>query len=962
MNHHPSLGLVHLSIRPLLIAGFLLLPGTGVLSGAPLFPDPVFPVGLGPASVATADFNGDGKSDLVTANSVSNDLSILLGRGDGEFEPERRIAIDLFGHPTYAAAADLNADGKTDLVVTYNPNALLVFLGAGNGSFVLDNTYAVTEISPSFVTVADLNLDGVPDLAVASATPSVAVFLGQGDGTFQPETLFPAGADAYSLAVADFNVDGSPDILIAAIGSGAAVLFGNGHGQFDPPVLPGEGTGLLVEPSGGTSVLSQDFNRDGKPDLVTSDPRRQLVSELLGDGEGGILQQVVISIETGFAASPWLEASDFNGDGLTDLVTSVGVLFSHGDGTFDPLVPFTPITGPLDIQRSYYPHLGGGAVADFNGDGSLDLAGTDKPGGDVVMLLLSDRLAHPGPRAYVTENRADSILAGDDFNGDGLTDLASADTRAASIAILPGRVDGTFDPEYEIPSELGIASLVSGDFDGDGKTDLAYSTPPGTSVFMARGLGDGNFAPRVETMISFAPDTLVTGNFSADGRTDLIAFRTHAGQMLVLLGDSDGTFDVSDVIRPLNPSAAAVGDFDADGRQDIAVAYPDSRSVTIFPGLGDGTFATGGSFVAGSHLTSLTIADFNEDSLPDLAAGHASGPIICPAVLLPCVDGQGTVSILLGMGDGTFGAESRHDLNSSILRTADFDQDGHRDLLGDASTILFGTGDGTFDGLRQFARLASNPGGVIIDDFNRDGWPDVAFARGDIIVDLSLGAGAGGSLAAHAGEDMDIECAGPDGAEVMLDGSTSSGSISTFEWFEDFGQPGQRLLGTGVTLHATLGLGAHHITLRVADPAGTHATDEIIVTVADTVAPTLTVDLTPHLLWPANNKMVDVIARVQATDACGGRVEVKLASIQSGGPASRANRSSTSNVSGAELGTADFAFQLRAVKSSSKQGAAYLVTYTSTDAAGNQSSATGTVIVPHDHRDIPRTASGPSSP
>src|SRR5262245_51882350 len=286
--------------------------------------------------------------------------------------------------------------------------------------------------------VADLNLDGVPDLAVASATASVSVFLGHGDGTFQAETRFPVTGDAYSLAVADFNVDGFPDILIAAIGSGATVLFGHGDGQFDAPVVPGEGTGLLVENSGGTSIVSEDFNRDGKPDLAVSDPRRQLISELLGDGEGGILQQVLISIQTGFAASPWLEATDFNRDGLTDLVTSVGILFSHGDGTFDPLAPFTPITGPLDTQLPYYPHRGGGALADFDADGALDLAGTNKPAGDVIMLLLSDPLGHPGPPIYVTENRADSLLTEGDFNGDGVTDLAGTDPRMTSIAILPG--------------------------------------------------------------------------------------------------------------------------------------------------------------------------------------------------------------------------------------------------------------------------------------------------------------------------------------------------------------------------------------------------------------------------------------------------------------------------------------------------------------------------------------------
>src|SRR5262245_7026447 len=129
MNQHTSSGPVSLLIRSLLVTGFLFPLATAALHAANLYPDPAFPVGLSPAAVAAADFNGDGKSDLATANSLSNDLSILLGRGNGEFEPERRIAIEqLYDHPTNVAAADLNADGKIDLAVTYSPNALLIFL------------------------------------------------------------------------------------------------------------------------------------------------------------------------------------------------------------------------------------------------------------------------------------------------------------------------------------------------------------------------------------------------------------------------------------------------------------------------------------------------------------------------------------------------------------------------------------------------------------------------------------------------------------------------------------------------------------------------------------------------------------------------------------------------------------------------------------------------------------------
>jgi hypothetical protein len=239
----------------------------------------------------------------------------------------------------------------------------------------------------------------------------------------------------------------------------------------------------------------------------------------------------------------------------------------------------------------------------------------------------------------------------------------------------------------------------------------------------------------------------------------------------------------------------------------------------------------------------------------------------------------------------------------------------------------------------------------VIEDFNQDGGPDIAVATNrnqGIVVALNLTAAP---LAAHARAEREVECASPEGAEVLLDGSASTGDIATFEWFEDYAQTGQTLLGTGETLQVTLAPGVHSITLRVSDPSGAQATDEISVSIADRVGPEITVRITPDQLWPANNKMVDVGARVTATDVCGGTVDIKLTSIQEEGFASNGN--GEGNVGGADLGTADFSFQLRAARpSSNKQGGAYRITYTATDIAGNQSTATGVVLVTNDHSSL----------
>jgi hypothetical protein len=934
MHPHPASSVTSPWARRLLIVIFLLLLlTTGVAAAANLFPDPVFPAGEQPQAVVAADFNGDGKVDLAAANWFSADVSILLSLGNGEFEPEQRVTF--IGQPTWIAAGDFDVDGKIDLVVNDSANSISILHGVGDGSFLYNpfvDLYPVGD-GPQFVAVADLNLDGFPDLAVPNLfSDSIAVFLGKGDGTFQPATYFNAGTGPNSLAVVDFNEDGFPDLVATTQAYEGVILFGHGDGLFDAPLPLGGGTR-------GYFVISDDFNGDGHPDLAVSDYFLTQASVLIGDGHGGVLSRVVVG---GFPlTASWLGSADFDGDGAPDLATSFGVAFGHGDGEFDPLVPYKELPA-------------GNTIADFDADGFPDLAaGNDQFNGGVIVLL-NDRRGRLGARLYPTDNRA-GILAKGDFTGDGQIDLAAANFFADFIVILPGRADGTFAPEIDVPAATGIRPFVAGDFDGDGRPDLAYSVVPGSTVSVLRGLGNGSFQPPVQTDVGTAPTGLVTGDFNADGRTDLVIFRNDAAVVWVLLGKPDGTFEGTRPIgwvappgTPVTIAAVAVGDLDDDGVQDMVVALPALENVTVLLGHGDGTFAVGGNYGAGDHIASLAVGDLNGDGKADVAVGHAEFQIGPPG----CCPALGTISVLLGLGGGVLGEEHRYPAgipNQYIsIHIADFNHDGHPDLLGSSSAILFGAGDGTFGQPRAFAHFGTG----VVEDFNHDGWPDIAVSLLDIIVDLNRGAGPG-RLAAHADADANAEC----GAESLLDGSASAGDINTFEWFEDYGQAGQKLLGTGVTLSVTLPLGTHHITLRVTDLAGASATDDITITVVDTTAPTITVNITPNPLWPPNNKMVDVSAHLRATDACGS-VDVKLASIQGEGVAPSGNGKFASNVGGAEIGTADFSFQLRAVRAPSKQGAYYMVTYTATDSAGNQSSAKGIVRVPHDHRDIPRHGAG----
>jgi hypothetical protein len=212
---------------------------------------------------------------------------------------------------------------------------------------------------------------------------------------------------------------------------------------------------------------------------------------------------------------------------------------------------------------------------------------------------------------------------------------------------------------------------------------------------------------------------------------------------------------------------------------------------------------------------------------------------------------------------------------------------------------------------------------------------------------------------ASAGNDQTDECTGPDGAQVTLDGSGSTDPDSTagtnddivlFEWIEDFGLPSEVLLGTGETLVTTLALGSHAITLRVTDSAGDQDTDTLTASVVDTTPPTLSISLTPMVLWPPNHHMATIGAVVTADDACGGPV-VSLTSVTSDEPdnASGAGDGNTTNdIQGVDIGTPDAEFELRAERAGTGDGRTYTAVYSASDGSGNVGSDSGLIFVPHD--------------
>jgi len=362
--------------------------------------------GNGPNAVAVADVNGDGILDLVVANwctdstCVASSVGVLLGKGDGTFQP----AVHYGSGGLYAdsvAVADLNGDGNPDIVVgtcgfpkvincVASGGKAGVLLGNGDGTFQPAVSYALGGFGATSVAVEDVNGDGKLDLLVATGS-AVAVLLGNGDGTFQPVKTYPSGGlTALSVAVADVNGDSKPDLVVAnwctdinCTASSVGVLLGNGDGTFQAVVNYNSG-GLFAN-----SVVIGDVNGDGKLDLVvvngstSSTVAAGNVGVLLGNGDGTF--QTAVPYNRGGYGAGSVALSDVNGDGKPDLVVAncstsvktcggadgdVAVLLGNGNGTFKTAVSFgSGGTTPFGV-----------AVGDVNGDGKPDIVAANCAG------------------------------------------------------------------------------------------------------------------------------------------------------------------------------------------------------------------------------------------------------------------------------------------------------------------------------------------------------------------------------------------------------------------------------------------------------------------------------------------------------------------------------------------------------------------------------------------------------
>lgn len=673
-----------------------------------------FQVGDTPFAVTRGDFNGDQNEDIVVANYGSASISILTGDGRGDFNDA--LFYNVGTNPVSVTVTDFDQDSRLDVAVSNSgSHTVSILRGRGDGTLEASVDYPVGT-TPWIIGTADFDGINGPDLATANSGGSdISVLLSNGDGTFQPAVAYPVGGSLpRSLAIGDFNSDNQKDLAVTVRSIGkVAILIGNGDGTFKGAVLYATGR----EPH---TIVSDDFNGDGRLDLVTGN-NGAFATLLLGQGDGTFPSYK--NLGAGWAAFA-VVSGDFNSDGKKDLSLASGlnnivILLGHGDGTFGQAANYP--TGWLSWWvPGFGPSYGHFTTVDFNKDGNPDLVlpHTGTSNGNYPSNTISVFFGRPdgtfqtSPDYPVGQNPLG--LSGADFNGDGNEDLAIANGGGANVSIFLGNGDGTFFEGGNLGVGVNPFGVVVADFNGDRRDDLAVSNRTDKNVSILIGNADGTFQPAVNYSVGATPFWIVVADFDRDNNADLAT----AG--FILRGNGDGSFGPA---VKYGVATNISSDFNGDGMADIA-AVSGSR-LYIYRGNGNGLFQPAISYVSsGKDTRGVTAADFDRDGKIDMAVANMD---------------TNQISLFRGKGDGTLQAPVHYPtgLGPISILSGDFDGDGLVDIVTPdwyARDIgwLAGNGDGTlqrpaFFGISRGA--SGGPATAHAADFNNDGKKDLAITN-----------------------------------------------------------------------------------------------------------------------------------------------------------------------------------------------------------------------------------------
>lgn len=515
-------------------------------------------------TVAAGDLNNDKIPDLVIGRYPDapdrGNISVLLGNGNGTFQPERKIIVGLdvnsgetAPYITDIVVADLNNDNQLDIVVSHNETSSIInfnrffatiLLGNGDGTFAPRRSYyffldSFGFLYPGSLVVGDFDRDGDIDIYVCGGLPAntgvLYPLMNLGNGVFQVVAPQLLGLYVYSAASADFNQDGKLDAVVATP-RGSYVIYGDGNLYFT--AYDERDTTRNID-----RVQVGDFNSDGKPDYASVDRQRTELRVFVNSDTGFPTVPKTLLMKSDISRS--IATADFNGDHIPDLAVPVfregkiRVLYGRGDGSFQRGEALASGLLPQGL-----------AAVDLDLDGKMDLVATntDISSTEQVHVYLNA----PNPQRYYS-----------DFDGDRKADIAVYRPSTGAFWILQSKdlSSRTF--------QFGIApdAIVPGNYDGDNKADLAVFRG-GLWYYMQ----STDNAIKVQSW-GTSGDIPVPADYNNDGIMEFAVFRPATGTWYISNSSGQQTINWGQA-----GDMPVVTDYDGDGRADVAVYRPSNST------------------------------------------------------------------------------------------------------------------------------------------------------------------------------------------------------------------------------------------------------------------------------------------------------------------------------------------------------------------------------------------------
>jgi hypothetical protein len=554
---------------------------------------------------AVADFNGDGKADVAVVGN-GNQISVYLGNGDGTFGAAVNTTPGISGNFMAIAAADFDGDGIIDVAIgNSQSNNVQIMLGKGDGTFI---TGSALQTAAGTITVGDLNLDGIPDLAIPHIrSSSIGVLLGKGDGTFGNAVEYPVLGPGGPVLIADLDGDGKPDLMTVisdeAIDSSVAVVrLGVGDGTFGAPkssnvYLTGE-----IAPGEQAYALA-DVNGDGKLDLVLAPGMSgaYFILVCLGKGDGTFAPSTSYTAPgTEEGIGEGLAVIDVDGDGILDTIADfrltaggfqsndLETYYGNGDGSFQK---------PAITQQSKEYVEWRIVPVDLNGDGRVDFVSYGIMG---VTTVLKTFIGSYGPHLRIATSHSETLTQGQ--NGATFTIVVSNEAGAATTS---GIVAAQFQPSSYLsgvslsgtgwscfPTQCTRSDPLAGGASYPTITATANisSTSPsplGNNALVSGGNSETNSAEDLFTVNPLAAGcsfAVIPAQVNFDENVDLSSVTLATGSACGWLFSSDSSWLTVDSTSGTGPSTVGFRVAPNSGPQRIGILTMAGISITVTQG------------------------------------------------------------------------------------------------------------------------------------------------------------------------------------------------------------------------------------------------------------------------------------------------------------------------------------------------------------------------------------------